>query len=263
MLPGKSHPPGPAGGEARAAEHPREGGIRVLFVDDHLVVVDKPCGMPSVPARTPADPPDVARVLAARMPDLGGAEAVHRLDRDTSGLLVLARRRDARRALGAAFESGGVEKSYVALVRGAPPEAEGTLCLPLAADPHAPPRHRVDPVLGRPATTRWWTIDGPSPRAGATALRLEPVTGRSHQLRVHLAWLGCPVLGDRLYGGPEADVEPRMWLHAAWLALPHPADGRRLAWNVPLCLAWDRPPGGVDQAGSSVGTSAERLTPFQ
>lgn len=233
---------------------------QLLWSDPWLLALAKPCGLLSQPGLGPELADSLISRAQCRWP---GVRLVHRLDRDTSGLLVLARRRDARRALGAAFESGGVEKSYVALVRGAPPEAEGTLCLPLAADPHAPPRHRVDPVLGRPATTRWWTIDGPSPRAGATALRLEPVTGRSHQLRVHLAWLGCPVLGDRLYGGPEAAGEPRMWLHAARLALPHPADGRRRAWNVPLCLAWDRPPGGEDQAGSSVGTSAERLTPFQ
>jgi len=201
------------------------GGLRVLHVDDHVVIVDKPSGMPSVPARTPLDPPDVAAVLAAT---LGPLEAVHRLDRDTSGLLVLARSRAVRVTLGHAFESAAVAKRYRAVVIGAPPTDSGAIHLPLADDPARPPRKRVDPILGRRATTRWRVIDRVAAVAGVhgplALLDLEPLTGRSHQLRVHLAWLGCPIAGDRLYAAPL----PAMWplaLRATEMTFPHPRTG--------------------------------------
>ena len=203
-------------------------GIRVLFDDADLIVVDKPSGMPSVPARTPLDPPCVASHLRD---GFGAVEAVHRLDRDTSGLLVLARSSHARAALGRAFEARAVRKRYEAIVHGGPPRSEGIVQLPLAPDPLRPPRSRVDPILGRPATTRWRLLAVSS--AGEkpwSLLELEPVTGRSHQLRVHLAWLGMPIVGDRLYGLTESAMTAppivRLGLHASWLAFPHPRDGR-------------------------------------
>lgn len=198
----------------------------VVFVDDDLVVVDKPSGMPSVPARTTADPPDVGRMLEPRY---GFLEAVHRLDRDTSGLLVLARSRRARAVVGRSFEAGAVAKRYLAVVQGVLPAARGELCLPLAGDRDRPPRQRVDPILGRRATTRWRLLaTGTWHGAGVALVELEPVTGRGHQLRVHLAWLGCPVAGDRLYGSEKA-ATAALALHAAAIALPHPRDGRRLS----------------------------------
>lgn len=212
------------------------GGPPLLFVDPHLLVIDKPAGMPSVPARTPHDPADVVAVLRA-----GGVvattdmlEAVHRLDRDTSGALVLARTAAARAALGRAFESRVVKKRYLAIVRGetAP---DGVIDLPLADDPDQPPRKRVDPTAGRRATTRWHRLAVVArEREVWSVVALEPLTGRSHQLRAHLAWLGTPIVGDRLYGQrPEA--EPRsMALHAAWIAFPHPADGRLVSVTAPL-----------------------------
>ena len=204
------------------------GGIRVVFADADLIVVEKPAGMPSVPARTPLDPPCVASHLRAAFGDL---EAVHRLDRDTSGLLVLARSSAARTALGRAFEMRLVQKRYEAVVHGGPTGEEGIVHLPLASDPQRPPRSRVDPILGRPATTRWRLLTT-APVAGQqrSRLELEPVTGRSHQLRVHLAWLGMPIVGDRLYGPVHAAMNgalaTRLGLHATWLAFPHPRDGR-------------------------------------
>ena len=210
-----------------AGEHAR---LRVVMADDELVVVDKPSGMPSVPARTPLDPPDVATVLVARF---GPLEAVHRLDRDTSGLLVLARSPASRSALGRAFEQGLVAKRYWAVVHGMPPEACGEVHLPLADDPARPPRKRVDPIMGRRAVTMWRTLRTTSAAGGPlTLVELEPLTGRSHQLRVHLAWLGCPIAGDRLYG-PTDRPAVALALHATALVLPHPRDGRPLSLRSP------------------------------
>ena len=208
----------------------------VVFADAAIVVVDKPSGMPSVPARTPLDPPAVAVRLAAAF---GPLEAVHRLDRDTSGLLVLARSRAARATLGIAFERRLVTKRYLAIVTGRPPGAEGTIELPLAPDPDRPPRHRVDPVLGKQAATRWQLVAASAAGDAPTSLlAIEPLTGRSHQIRVHLAWLGCPIVGDRLYGvasGTTAGLPagPALALHAAALELPHPSTGERLAFTAP------------------------------
>ncbi len=203
---------------------------RIVFADESIVVVDKPSGMPSVPARTPLDPPAVAVRLAATF---GPVEAVHRLDRDTSGLLVLARGRRPRAALGIAFEQRRVAKRYLAVIVGQPSETEGTITLPLAADRERPPRHKVDHVSGRPATTSWRLIatrPGIQQKGTQSLAVLEPLTGRSHQIRIHLAALGCPIMGDRLYGHPSDDKTCSLALHAASLAFDHPTTGERLVF---------------------------------
>ena len=218
---------------------------RIVFLDEHVVVVDKPGGMPSVPARSPLEP----ICVGARLAELHGPlEAVHRLDRDTSGLLVLARNAPARAALGRAFEARDVRKRYLAVVTGSPPRDSGVVHLPLADDPNLPPRKRVDPVAGRPATSRWRSLAtaGP-PDHELTLLELEPVTGRSHQLRAHLAWLGLPIVGDRLYGpvgkappDPATAASDRavpLALHACGIDFPHPVDGRRIELRCPVPTA--------------------------
>lgn len=209
--------------------------VRVLFADPHVVVVDKPPGVPSVPARTLLDPPCVATTLRE---EYGPLEAVHRLDRDTSGILVLSRSAAARAALGRAFEGRSVGKRYEAIVRGVPAVAVGEVHLPIAPDPWRPPRHRVDPIAGRIAVTRWRLVECLAPVGLPLArLELEPVTGRSHQLRVHLAWLGLPIVGDRLYGTAAVQAAcGRLALHAAWLRFPHPADGRPIEIGSPCRL---------------------------
>ncbi len=212
---------------------------RIVFADDAIVVVDKPSGMPSVPARTPLDPPAVAVRLAATF---GPVEAVHRLDRDTSGLLVLARGSGPRAALGIAFEKRAVAKRYLAIVVGRPPETDGTIHLPLGPDRERPPRHKVDHTIGRPSTTSWRLITTRPPFTPDDTVRslveLEPLTGRSHQLRIHLASLGCPIMGDRLYGVPPHDEACSLALHATSLAFDHPTTGERLVFITAPPQVW-------------------------
>lgn len=214
---------------AARPQEPDTVGVPVVFNDDQIVVVDKPAGMPSVRARTPLDPRSVVERLAS---SFGPVEAVHRLDRDTSGLLVLARTPQARTLLGVQFERRLVGKSYLAVVEGTLPAECGTVHQPLAADLDQPPRQRVDPILGRPAESRWQRI-AVAEHGGfsITLVALEPATGRSHQLRVHLAWLGAPIVGDRLYGSTARAGPHPGWglaLHAARLRFAHPATGARL-----------------------------------
>lgn len=197
--------------------------LRVLHADDWIVAVHKPTGIPSVPARDPSDPKSVVERLSRQF---GPLEVAHRLDRDTSGVLVLARQPKARVRLGQSFEQGWVRKRYLAVCCGRPPQATGGVHLPLAADRERPPRHRVDPIHGRRSHTRWRLVAADS-TAGEplSLLELEPRTGRSHQLRVHMAWMGLPIIGDRLYNRRFSALPTRLGLHAAWLAIPHPGDG--------------------------------------
>jgi tRNA pseudouridine32 synthase / 23S rRNA pseudouridine746 synthase len=208
----------------------------VLHADDGLLVVDKPAGMLSVAGRGPAGEDCLHARLRQAWPD---ALVVHRLDMATSGLMVFARGERAQRILSIAFAGRAVDKRYVAIVAGKPEPAntddEGwaTIELPLAADWPARPRQKVDAASGRPSLTRW-RVAREALRAweGGTRLELQPVTGRSHQLRVHLAAIGHPILGDALYApGPIAGAAPRLLLHAQSLALAHPADGRPLVWR--------------------------------
>ena len=206
-------------------------GFTALFVDDALIVLDKPAGLLSVPGRGP----DKADCLAARVqshyPD---ARVVHRLDRDTSGLIVMARGADAQRRLSCAFAERRVNKRYVAWVAGRlmPGAAEwGVIDLPLIGDWPNRPLQKVDLESGKPSVTRWRVLDYDA-GTNATRVELEPVTGRSHQLRVHLQALGYPVLGDPLYA-PEAvgQCAPRLLLHAVALAVPHPLTGMACAFE--------------------------------
>lgn len=186
---------------------------RLLYADERLLVIDKPAGLLSVPGRTEADCAS-ARVQQQH----ADARVVHRLDQATSGLLLFARGAQAQRELSAAFATRQVGKVYVAVVTGRL-IGEGLIDLPLAADWPNRPRQQVDVAHGKPSQTRWRVLGH---EAGHTRVALEPLTGRTHQLRVHLAALGHAILGDGLYAAPDiAIASPRLLLHASELHVEH------------------------------------------
>jgi tRNA pseudouridine32 synthase/23S rRNA pseudouridine746 synthase len=205
----------------------------IVHVDAHLVVVDKPAGLPSVPGRTP----ELQDCAATRVQALhADALVVHRLDMATSGLLLFARGLPAQRLLNRAFETRQVEKAYVAVVRGRPQAARGSIALPLLADWPRRPRQMVDQERGKPSLTHWELLDAQgleeAQRQDCTRLRLQPVTGRSHQLRVHLAAIGHPILGDDLYADEDTCARSgRLLLHATALAFPHPDTGQTMNFS--------------------------------
>src|SRR6185437_6498674 len=180
----------------------------VLYQDDQLLVLDKPSGLLAVPGRGP----DLQDCLSARVQAVWpSAVVVHRLDRDTSGLIVMALSAEAQRNLSRQFADRSADKRYVAVVFGCPSASEGAIDLPLRKDFDRPPRHRIDPIEGRPAFTSWKLIERFADRS---RLAVRPLTGRSHQIRVHLATLGHPILGDNLYAHDEAlAMAPRLLLH--------------------------------------------------
>jgi tRNA pseudouridine32 synthase/23S rRNA pseudouridine746 synthase len=202
----------------------------LVHVDDSMIVADKPSGLLSVPGRGP----DKADCLAARVQALyPEALSVHRLDMDTSGLIVLGRGPAMHRALSMAFEQRLVHKAYEAVVDGLLADDEGEVDLPLIADWPNRPRQMVSHTLGKPSLTRW-RVMARDAAAGRTRLALFPVTGRSHQLRVHLAAIGHAILGDDLYASPQAlAAAPRLLLHATTLELTHPASGQVLQLASP------------------------------
>lgn len=204
---------------------PPAGPIRLLYLDDDILVACKPAGLLSVPGRGA----DRADCLIARL-SAGHAQVllVHRLDLDTSGLVVLACNPRAQAHLGRQFEERRVSKRYVALVAGAPTEPRGRIDLPLIVDWPNRPRQKICHETGRPARTDWRVLRR---EGGHARMQLKPVTGRSHQLRVHMLALGHPILGDPLYATGEAADFPRMMLHAESLSLVHPATGERMRFH--------------------------------
>jgi tRNA pseudouridine32 synthase/23S rRNA pseudouridine746 synthase len=204
--------------------------LSILLHDGLLLVLDKPSGLLAVPGRGE----HLADCLALRAQALfPQALVVHRLDRDTSGVLVMALDLETQQALSRQFEERQVEKVYVAVVAGQVAGDAGEIDLPLAKDfsQTLPPRHRVDHERGRPAVTRWRVL---SREVRGTRLELRPLTGRSHQLRVHLAELGHPILGDPIYAdAPARTAAERLMLHAWKLKFLHPTTGEHVECVAP------------------------------
>ena len=189
----------------------------LLHADDALIVTDKPAGLLSVPGRGEAGQDHLTGRVQAQFAD---ALVVHRLDQATSGLMLFARGAAAQRALSMAFEQRQIAKRYDAVVEGQPADDAGRIEAPLAADWPNRPRQMVDAQRGKPSLTLWRVLSRSEP-GNATRLALQPVTGRSHQLRVHLLHIGHPIRGDRLYGAAPWQAE-RLLLHACRLQLAHP-----------------------------------------
>ncbi len=198
--------------------------ITIVYADDDLIVVNKPPQLLSVPGRGEHK----QDCLVARLQtDYPGARIVHRLDCDTSGIMVLAMHAESHRRLSKQFEQRLVDKTYIARVQGHLPTPQGAIDLPLALDWHNRPVHKVDFIYGKHAQTGWQVL---STTEKTTLVRLFPHTGRSHQLRVHMLMMGCPMVGDMLYHPNHAEYH-RMCLHAEMLAFTHPQTGKAMQFQ--------------------------------
>jgi 23S rRNA pseudouridine1911/1915/1917 synthase len=213
-----------------------EAPFAVAYEDEHLLVVDKPAGVVVHPARGHRTG-TLAQALAQRAaggPDAWRAGIVHRLDRETSGLLVVARSDEVHRALKAALSARRIEREYLALVHGRPPARTGTIDAPIGRDRRHPERVSTDTDAPREATTDF-VLERALPRTSLLRVRLR--TGRTHQIRVHLEAIGHPVVGDRVYAGRapgDACGLERQFLHAERLAFEHPVTGAPLDVRSPL-----------------------------
>jgi len=224
-----------SGEERPPAPEPTPGALRLLYQDDFLAVVDKPAGMVVHPGPGHREGTLAQLVQAWGGPWslAGGAERagiVHRLDRGTSGLLVLARSEEAHQHLARQLRTRTMGREYWALVEGELREDHGRIEAAVGRDPKRPRRMGVG-ASGRQAVTEFSVLER---LAQHTALRLRLLTGRTHQIRVHLAYIGRPIVGDSLYGASGREGFPRPALHAAFLHLIHPQDGREMVFVSPL-----------------------------
>jgi tRNA pseudouridine32 synthase/23S rRNA pseudouridine746 synthase len=224
MLAGLDVEPAPVfGGDVIASDEPR-----TLFEDEYLAIVVKPVGLLSVPGRGELVD-SVQTRLRARYPTATGPLVVHRLDLDTSGILVVAKTQETYVALQRLFSERAIDKRYIAWLDGELAGDRGTIELPLRVDLDDRPRQIVDTTHGKPAVTDWEVL---ARAGGRTRVALSPRTGRAHQLRMHAAHprgLGLPIVGDRLYGRPDT----RLMLHAESIGFVHPHTHERLDWNSP------------------------------
>lgn len=205
---------------------PPAGPLPIIHVDDHILVLDKPSGLLTVPGNRP----ERADCLESRaQEDYREARIIHRLDMDTSGVIVLARTASAQAHIGLQFEKRRTGKAYEALVWGQMGGNKGRVDQPLITDWPNRPKQHIDPERGRQAITDWQVMERSE---DWTRVRLSPLTGRSHQLRVHMAHLGHPILGDNLYAPADAlAASNRLCLHARTLEFIHPASGDQMRFT--------------------------------
>ncbi|RZI85902.1 MAG: RluA family pseudouridine synthase [Rubrivivax sp.] len=211
-------------------EPPAHTGLDIAHADDTFLVLNKPSGLLSVPGRGEKFHDSLASRVLLEYP---AALIVHRLDMQTSGLLLMALGAQAHRDLSALFQTRQVHKRYVAVVSGLMPDDQGEVNLPLITDWPNRPRQKVDWAEGKPALTRWQVVQRDEAQ-GTTRVELEPITGRSHQLRVHMLALGHAIVGDPLYADVQVGQQAnRLLLHAAELAFTHPRTGQRVHLQSP------------------------------
>lgn len=210
------------------AYDPPTGPLAILHEDAAILVVDKPAGLLTVPGKL-ENRQDclITRLQATRWDAL----TVHRLDCDTSGVIIFARTKQAQGFLGQEFEQRRAQKTYIARLKGQLQPDSGTVDLPLGSDWDYRPRQKVDHEHGRPAVTDWQVIDRSEDE---TRVRLTPHTGRSHQLRVHMLTLGHPILGDQIYAPETLAHHKRLMLHAESLSLHHPTTKDRVTFTAPV-----------------------------
>ena len=206
---------------------PPQDPLEILHEDSHIVVVNKPSGLLSVPGRGAHLADCLLTRVQAAFPD---ALLVHRLDRDTSGVMVFALTPHAQRNISMQFEKRSTKKTYIARVFGQLQPKTGTVDLPLIVDWPNRPLQKVCHETGKPAITDWRVLKQTD---SETLVRLTPKTGRSHQLRVHMLALGHPILGDPLYATDAALAHPRLMLHSEELRLLHPDGGRGMVFKAP------------------------------
>ena len=211
---------------------PTNRGLTILYLSKQLIVVNKPSGLLSVPGRGAGKEDCLSRRVQAEFSD---ALIVHRLDMGTSGIVVMGRGAKAQRELSVMFQERRVSKRYQALVEGHwMTAATGEIELPICVDWPNRPKQKVDHTMGRPSLTRYRVLDIDTARA-VSRIELDPITGRSHQLRVHMEAMGHPILGDDFYGTPASWAKAkRLMLHACQIEFCHPETG------LPLCV--DCPP---------------------
>lgn len=218
----------PPGANPAFDYRPPEDPLDLIHEDHEILVVNKPAGLLSVPGKGDHLADCLMSRLQAAFPE---ALLVHRLDMDTSGVMVFARTPSAQRHLGLQFEKRHTKKAYVARVWGEITEKEGHIDLPLIVDWPNRPRQHVNHETGKPAQTDWRRI---RVEDGTTRVRLFPKTGRSHQLRVHMLEIGHPILGDPFYATGPARAFPRLMLHSESLKLRHPDGGKGLLFRAPV-----------------------------
>ena len=200
--------------------------LEIVHDDHEILLVDKPAGLLSVPGKGP----ELADCLLSRVQEVfPQALLVHRLDRDTSGIMVFALTPHAQRHLGLQFERRQTRKTYVARVSGRLAPKTGTVDLPLIVDWPNRPRQKVDHETGKPAVTDWRVVRANDEES---RVRLMPRTGRSHQLRVHMLAIGHPILGDPFYASGTARDHPRLMLHSESLQLRHPDGGKGVRFTA-------------------------------
>lgn len=201
---------------------PADTGLDIIFEDQDILVLNKPSGLLSVPGKAATHRDSLALRVQARYPE---ALITHRLDMETSGLIVMARSSEVHRAMSILFQARKVHKTYVAVVDGIIKENAGSVDLPLICDWPNRPRQKIDHETGKASLTHYSVLDRDAANQ-TTRVQLQPVTGRSHQLRVHMLTIGHAILGDQLYASVSArEKSSRLLLHASGMTFHHPVTG--------------------------------------